>query len=576
MATTIRYDDEVLAERVRLLYANGPAIIAGNLVASGLLAFILWSDSRAGGLLTWIGMVVLVNAARSVLLFNYQRQPRRISDTVRWGARFAVGSLSSSSLWGVAGVVFFSTEPASFVAFVMLFGGVVLASLAAHASYFPAYVAHVTPVVLPFALRCLAEGGGLYVGTAVASLLFLLLNIAFARNTQASVVEALRLRFENLGLVGELRRQKNIAEEANVAKSRFLAAAGHDLRQPVYALALLIDALAADVSSERGRRVIASLRSANHGLAALLDALLDFSKIDAGAITPDIRPVPLAPLLAGIEREFTAQAEAKGLQLRVRVRDAWVLSDPALLERILRNLVANAIKYTRKGGVLIVCRRGHPLRLQVWDSGVGIPESKLQEVFREFCQLDNPERDRNKGLGLGLAIVDGLVRLLGHPLNLRSRPGHGSCFSLALPITAPVAAAAAEPVVGGLDPLFGARILVVDDDATIRNALVELFERWCCDARVVESAAAARELLANDTWLPEAILVDYRLRDGCTGLDALPALHGLVAPGVPAAIITGDTAADRLLEAQASGLPLLHKPITGARLRAILSELLKK
>ncbi len=355
------------------------------------------------------------------------------------------------------------------------------------------------------------------------------------------------------------------AEEANLAKSKFLAAASHDLRQPVHAQGLFLNVLSHTELNAHQREVLAHAVTASKASSAMLNALLDFSRIDAGVITPKLQTFRLQPLLNKLEREFEAQADAKGIAYRSRETGLIVHSDPMLVELILRNLVANAIRYTDRGGLLVVARkRGDQAVLEVWDTGIGIAPENQQEIFREFYQLGNPERDQRKGLGLGLAIADGLARTLEHSLTLASTPHRGSVFRLTLPIDTaalPVEQPAAE---SGNAQLFNVRVLVIDDDETVRTGMLHLLRNWGCacdTAETIEDALALARIHA-----PDLVISDYRLREQRTGVEAVAALRALLGRDLPALLITGDTAPDRLREAQASGLSLLHKPVAANEL----------
>jgi CheY-like chemotaxis protein/two-component sensor histidine kinase len=298
----------------------------------------------------------------------------------------------------------------------------------------------------------------------------------------------------------------------------------------------------------------------------MLNTLLDFSRIEAGVVEPQVQTFRLQTLLNKIERELESQADAKGLAYRSRETSLVVQSDPALLELILRNLVSNAIRYTERGGLLVACRKhGAQAVLEVWDTGIGISPSHQQEVFREFHQLGNPERDRRKGLGLGLAITEGLARALGHGLTLASTPQRGSVFRLTLPV------ATGQPVEEhGLIPsqdkmqMLNVRVLIIDDDETVRVGMLYLLRGWGCECEAAETIEEALDLAR--TYAPEVVISDYRLREQRTGLEAIAALRTLLGDKLHALLITGDTAPDRLREAQASGIPMLHKPVSPSQL----------
>src|SRR5882672_490462 len=375
--------------------------------------------------------------------------------------------------------------------------------------------------------------------------------------------------------LGRLYRQ---LEAANLAKSRFLAAASHDLRQPVHALNLFVAQLRTETDQAERNRVTAQIDAAVTAMNDLFNALLDISKLDAGVLAPELTTFPVAHILQRIERTFAPAAQEKGLRLRVVPSDAWVRSDLILLERILMNLVSNAIRYTDRGGVLVGCRRrSSELRIEVSDSGIGIPEDQRGNIFGEFYQLAASERDRRGGLGLGLAIVDRLCRLLDHRLELVSTLGRGSRFAVSLPRVA----AAHEPIEYAIapqamaDPARGKLVVVIDDDALVRDAMGGLLRRWGCLVVTAESESAALAGLAGDDRRPDLIISDYRLAGGHTGIEAIQRLRNIFRAPIPAFLITGDIAPERLSEASANGFHLMHKPVGPMALRAMLNQTLK-
>lgn len=567
-------NERLLEERITLLYTNGPTTILGNVVASALLAFLLRNSAPARELAIWLLGVLLVGVIRWFSFGQYRRAAKTAQAAQRWGRIYVLLIGLNSCLWGAASVVFFSPEPEIVTVFIILLAGAVSASVAAHAAYLPACVAHAVPTVLPFAARLFWEGGSWFFGVGMLSVLFMVLSMFFARNAHRNLVDLVRLRFEKEALVAALSHQRDIAERANLAKTRFLAAASHDLRQPVQALAFFSDALSHEVTAPQTLGLLDKIRAAGRTLQDLLDALLDVSRIEAAAVQVKKRNFCVAELLERLRRDFLRQAQEKQLRLRVSTCDAWVYSDPVQLERILRNIVSNAIKYTPRGSVLIGCRRADgQISIEVHDTGVGIAPELQDAVFREFYQLDNPERDREKGLGLGLAIADGLARLLDHPLRLRSTPGRGSTFAISVP-RGEREEANALPYALPVDDLQGRAVLLVDDDALVREAAAAILERFGCVVVVAESGEEALELMQASGFTPEAMLVDYRLRGASTGVEVIGQVTTHCARIVPAALLTGDTAPDRLREVQASGYALCHKPLSGAKLRALLSSLL--
>ncbi|HEY1059222.1 MAG TPA: hybrid sensor histidine kinase/response regulator [Limnobacter sp.] len=569
------YAADIRREQCRLLFDHLPFVLIGSLVSATGVGAIFWNLRPHGMVLGWVAAIYLLCGIR----WWIRRRFRSIGSTFepdRWIRIATVQTFTAGCLWGSMGILFFGNEPIAMMTLVIVLGGMTAGAVSSHSCHVPAYAAYAIPTVVPFALRCLVEGSQFHAVVATLSLTFLLVNINYGKNLQRMLLETLELRFRNADLVKALRHQKDVAERASLAKTRFLAAASHDLRQPVQAIELFVDVLSQELQNRPQASMLGRIRAAGRGLESLLNALLDFSRIDAASITPDVHSFPLQPLLDSLKNTFAAQAEVKGLELHIQPTRLLVRSDPNLLERILRNFVANALKYTPAGRVVVGCRRrGSELRIDVIDTGIGIPESAHQQVFNEFFQLDNPERDREKGLGLGLFIANGLADLLGHRIAIDSRVGHGARFSIHVEQGRLADLRANESALAdhGL-ALQGKAILIIDDDPDIRTGLAEMLERWECATTTAESAEEALELIQISGFMPDAILADYRLRLDATGTQAIADIRARWGP-IPAAILTGDTDPDRIREARASGLPLLHKPLSAAKLRAALSHLLQ-
>jgi signal transduction histidine kinase len=365
------------------------------------------------------------------------------------------------------------------------------------------------------------------------------------------------------------------AEQASAAKTRFLAAASHDLRQPIHALGLLFDALAMRVRSAETEPLIGRVNEAIEAVDTTLTTLLDVSKLDAGVLTPTLGPISVTNLFRRLESELSTLAREKGNRLDMRPCRFWVRSDLGMLERMLRNLIANALRYTARGRVLVAARRrGAMLRFEVYDSGIGIPADKLDEIFVEFQQLGNPQRDRSKGLGLGLAIVKRLSELLSHPVEVHSRLGRGSRFSILVPLTAsPSVPATSSPSIAPAGPFPSAKtVLVLDDDRVVLESMSILLRQW--GLRVLPAETVDAALVQARAQPPDLLVVDYRLPGHISGLEAIAMVKEVLGTSVPALMVTGDTGPDRLREAKASGYPLLHKPVRPATLRSTVQQLL--
>lgn len=365
------------------------------------------------------------------------------------------------------------------------------------------------------------------------------------------------------------------AEQANIAKSRFFAAASHDLRQPLHSLGLFASALRDVVGTSQGHDLAGRIGDSIGALDRLFDELLDVSRLDAGVVEVRRANLALQPLFDRLETGFVGEAVAKGLALRFVPTELAVNSDPILLERVLTNLVSNALRYTQRGGVLVGARRRGPrVRVQVWDTGGGIPDDQRALIFDEFYQIGNPGRDRRKGLGLGLAIVRRLTVLLDHPLTFRSVVGRGSCFELTLPAAdAPVDAARLEESAPPASVFAVARALVIDDDPDICEATRRLLAGWGVEVRTAHGPADAFDQLRQG-FTPDVLLADLRLGQAIDGIGLVEQLREHLGTDVPALLISGDTGARELARVKESGLLLLTKPVAPARLRSALHALL--
>ncbi|HXD41427.1 MAG TPA: ATP-binding protein [Ramlibacter sp.] len=370
--------------------------------------------------------------------------------------------------------------------------------------------------------------------------------------------------------------QRQIAEAANAAKTRFLAAASHDLRQPMHALSLYLGALKRHELPAAAGAVLQQVSQCAEAMDDLLASLLDISRLDAGAVETHLTPLPMAPVLEAIRLEFAPQAAAKGLRLRVRPSSEWACADPEHLQRILRNLVSNAVHHSSKGRVLVACRKmAGRLRVAIYDQGPGISLEHQQLVFEEFYQLGNPARDRAAGLGLGLSIVRRLATLTGASVLLRSEPGRGSMFAIDLPIVAPPPMVPAEPGVLGVGAgLAGALVLAVDDDTAVLHATRELLRQWGCEIVAASSGAQAIAMLGEFRRAPDLLLCDYRLRDGETGVTVIERVRDEFNALIPALIVTGDVVPEDAGALKSERIGILHKPVPDRLLRETMERLL--
>lgn len=571
--------DKVRAEQARTLYRNCPVGVLGAGSGALLLAtgFALSGRADVGLATLWSGLMIGCVAAHLLLCLFYWRADPPDSAWRRWLGLFTLVAGIEGAVWFCGAYWMGSASDLNQELIVLLVSSVVASgAVPVFGAYLPTYAAFFFPTILPhlgFALFYNYPLHWLMAGMIVAYLVAMPL---IARVAYQQLVESLRLRFENIDLIEDLRLQKEVADQANRAKSNFLAAASHDLRQPIHALGLFIAALRGRAMDDEATRLVDHIDESVGAMDGLFASLLDISKLDAGVVEAHLEPVAVGPLLERLCREHTAEAAAKGVTVGLVRSSVVVSSDHALLERALRNILSNAVRYTDRGRVLVGCRRGRrSLRIEVWDTGRGIPAAQQEEVFQEFFQLGNPERDRTKGLGLGLAIVRRVLPLIDGALTLTSTPGRGSVFRLTVPL-AP-ADAVSGAVAGPVAPQGpeGGLVFVIDDEIAIQIAMQTLLTGWGYRVVVAGSGEEIMQRLTGESERPGLLICDYRLRDDENGAEVIRRLLDHFQADIPAMLVTGDTAPDRIKEAQASGFLLLHKPVSNVRLRAAIGNLMR-
>ena len=374
-----------------------------------------------------------------------------------------------------------------------------------------------------------------------------------------------------------LQNAKIDADRANKAKSLFLASASHDLRQPLNAMQMYIAALQSKVKDKEIMRIIEDINSVSISTARLLNALLDVSELEVGAIKPRFESFSVNNMLISIFQSFLPLAKDKGLNFRVVPSSLYVRSDPALLERILGNFMSNAIRYTNKGSVLIGCRkRGDKVVIEVWDTGCGISDDQMSLIYEDFYQIENKERDRGKGLGLGLALAKRLAESLEHSINSKSTLGAGSCFSVAVDIAENNTENNQDESFMNIMNLSGANILLVEDDMDVLKATKQLLESWGCKVKTARNKDEVMNLIKENPYdNPDIILADNRLPGDASGIDITYLIQEKLQASIPCVIMTGDVERNHVQSIIDQGFPVLLKPIQPAKFRAMLSHLIQ-
>ncbi len=570
-------------ERYLILYKLTPIMMLANIIASSILVALMWDVVPHNTLITWLAVVFIV-CSITFAIYLYLKPFYKKLETIPEYPIYYFLPLTFGMIWGAAGYLFFTPDSMTHTAYLIIFlFGMASGAINALSPIWLAHVALSIPALLPFSIRLLSHGytHSLLLGFTIITFLFILLIISKMSNN--SITQTLQIRYENTHLLKSLKAQTEQAEKANKDKSRFLAAASHDLRQPIHSLSLLASAISPEVTTERGKKILSQIENANQAMLNLLHSLLDMSKLEAGIVKPENRPVHLENIIASLYSEFKPIAEEQGLELRSRTCPFLIKTDPTLLTTIIRNLLQNAIRYTKDGEILIACRkRNNHVYLQVWDTGKGIDEEHLELIFAEYQQLHNPERDQNKGLGLGLSICQRLATLLDIKIDLKSKVGKGSVFSLQLPILEetilPSFTENNHPQKVSKDdsnPFENKTLLIIDDNQSVLDAMTSLLENWGCNVLTADSVDTTADIANSTTNQIDAIIADYRLRENTTGVDAINAFCKKVDYKPPSLLITGDTAPEQMHDIESHGLPILHKPIKEPHLKSVISRLLR-
>jgi len=582
-ASSVSQFQRIRTEQLQLLSQQTLAATIGNIMAILVLVLVLWNVINREFLISVLLVMSIGMSLRYWVANRYLSNPTAYSIST-WSTYFLASIGLMGLLWGGVALTFFSMEePWRLMLVCMVILGLTTAAIGSLSVYMPAYFLFTMPMMIALTVQFFSNDSTVSVALGVGAITFLLACVVWSRNLNSTILESIKLRFDNLDLVAQLSLQKdqanaakNEAENANIAKSRFLAAASHDLRQPLHAQGLFLSALEEQLTDPKSRMLVDRIKKSSHMLRDLLDSLLDISKLDAGVIKPSLRGFPLQALFDAMLEEFSPLTAKKNLCFSCVSTSVWVLSDRDMLTRVLRNLLSNAIHYTEQGRVLFGVRRHkNQIIIEVWDSGIGIHTDHIDDIFEEFHQLNNPGRDRNKGLGLGLAIVRRLAGLLKHRIHVESRLNHGSVFQVYVPLAEAQhhVPQTQKPILG--DQLHAKHVLLIDDEQEIREGFSILLEQWGCVVSTASGIVEAMDIVKT-SMLPDIIVADYRLQKNETGLQAVKQIQqylNLALP-IPAIIVTGDTAAQRLQEAKAGGYPLLHKPVQPAKLRTLMNTVL--
>jgi two-component system, sensor histidine kinase len=596
---------DAAADHIRALYVQTPATLTGNGIGLLLMAMIFVPLAPGARVAAWLGVGATLWLLRLAHWLRFRRQRRAPAALLHaWKRSWTALVLSQGALWGTGVWLFWGLgTPYHRVVLILIVYSYCLGSVQLLATQRKVFLAFISLVLTPTIVRIASDTTQeWHLQLAFILTLLFCLTVLMARTYGNALGQAISLKRRTDELAARLRHEMALADEArraadearraaeaaNRAKTQFFAAASHDLRQPLHAMGLFAEALRQRLKDPEVASLVNSINESVDALEGLFGELLDITRIDTGGVDVHPEPVRLKELFGRLRLHFEPTAFEKGLMLSFRGGQHVAMADPVLLERVLRNLVSNAIRYTDDGGVLVSARLrqgrdGAPkhLLLQVWDSGIGISEANLPRIFDEFFQAQGGrplQAHQRKGLGLGLAIVKRLAGLMEAPIDVRSRTGHGTVFSLEVPVgRAPRSTDAAPSLASkaalGLT-LEGRRIVVVEDELAVREGLVVLLQAWGAEVTSFDTVAALELWLATerDMPAPDLLLVDYRLPEGRTGLDALAALRAhWDGQRLPAILITGSSLGGHEEEAVAHDFHLLIKPVLPARLRAMIA-----
>lgn len=576
--------DYIRYEQFKLIYRNAPLAILSNIFIASVVFAYHWGINEQSLLINWYGAIIGFSILRALLLLRHYQHKLSYSQITRGGWYLFVSTGISGCLWGYGGYIVYSGADVYLNSLMLLaLCGMVSGAVSPLSAYSYIYYTYAIPALTPVLLILImsSETSSRYLGLTVFG--FLLMHLAFSNNARRSIYEFIALRFDHNQLAEELDvkakeevKLREEAEEANAVKSRFFAASSHDLRQPLHALGLFVDALQSTQDKKESHDIIKRISGSVENLGVLLTSILDISKLDAGSVDVNIQAINLKSIMDKIEPEFALQAEAKGIQFESNIQDVSIKTDPVLLNRILRNLMENAVKYTSTGFVKIATELAsdEQLLIHIIDSGEGFPVSEYEHIFEEYYQLHNPLRTRTKGLGLGLAIVQRLCTLLGHKLSFDSIQNKGSRFSLSLPICSKVEVARNVDEVESWT-LEGEVVVVIDDDVAIQDGMQITLSSWGCDVIAAGSIDDALAMLVNSGKSPDVIISDYGLLNNETGINAIEKIKQQYGEGIPAILITGDTTKMVLNLAKQRGYILLHKPVRPVQLRLVLNQLMR-
>lgn len=571
----MQIEEYIKLEQAKAVYENTKILISGAVAVSLVTLFVFWSEVPSFVLYIWIGAAVGIIIGRLLTLKAFRGNTITIENSQNWLNISLLWSFLTGCHWGLIPTYFLTTDATQYTVFVsIIYTGYLSGAISTNSAYPYGFIALGVPTTLCFAGRFFYEGGSFYNTIGIMVVFYFATSLLLARKSGKLFREARELNFKNMSLIDELVVQKDAAVQATQSKDRFLAAASHDLRQPLHSSGLLLSALEQYVDGSKGKALLQDIRMSGEALSHSFNSLLDVSRLDAGVVESNIRSIDLTKYLQPLLRDGQVRASEKGLTFNNSGEHIAVNTDSILFKRIVGNLVSNAIAYTSSGNIEVEWSKInlHYARIIIKDSGIGIDPSQFNDIFSEYYQVDNPERDREKGFGLGLSIVQRLCTMLNIGLYVSSVLGEGTTFALYIQLGNLSDTIKTPEQIRSLGNLQSITALVIDDDASVRKSMSEVLQVWGCKVITEASQESAVTTVSQlDTNL-DLIVADYRLRDNKTGAEAIEAIRDELNQAIPAIIVTGDTSPERLQQLTMSGLPVLHKPVSASALRAAIQQ----
>ena len=563
-------NNKVLKQQIEFVSGSAFFKMLTILFVSSTLTYICYNELEDSRIIIWLITYLIFSSAALIKVPGLEATSKQLAYLE------LTKTVILSAIYCYLPITFINNDSSAtlILSIVFAFGGLSCGVLSTLGPCWPILGAFAAPRMLAVSLMMITLENHAYHSLIGGCLLFLICILIFGKGIERTVIESIELRFKNDDLIKELQFALQQKDEANKTKSMFLASASHDLRQPLHALGLLGESLGSMNLDKKQSEVQQHMMSAINSTRSMLGSLLDISKLDAQAITPSPKNFFMHTVFNKLESELATTANEANLIYRTHESICAAYADPVIVELMVRNLISNAIRYTQRGGLLVSCRHRQPdkLMIEVWDTGIGISPEETSVIFKPFLQLANPERDSAKGFGLGLAITQGLAKTIGTQVTLKSVLGQGSVFRFELPVSQ-------SKVVNDIPEdnypinFSGKTVLIIDDNERILQSMQLLFSNWNCPCILAESEEQALKKIRDHDI--DIMLVDYRLRKDKTGRQAIDKIRQSKQRNIPAIIITGDTAVERIKEAQSVDAILMHKPVSVKQLVNMIGLLLK-